>query len=84
MNHRWLNESGHNDYLGMFSSPTYSNVMSPLPLEDDDPQRYQNIPRGAPTVVADNSLPGAYLNMKSPSPTELENIFSPTRPGIFQ
>ncbi|XP_034249879.1 vascular endothelial growth factor receptor 1 isoform X2 [Thrips palmi] len=81
MNHRWLNESGHNDYLGMFSSPTYTNVMSPLPVEDDEPQRYQNIPRGAPTVVADHSLPGAYLNMTSPFSTELDTIFSPTRPG---
>lgn len=79
MNNRWQNESGQ-DYLGMFTSPTYSNVVSPLPEEDEEPLRYQNIPRGAPTVVADSSLPG-YLTMKSPSPTDPNTIFSPTRPG---
>lgn len=82
MNNRWQNEAGHNDYLGMFSSPTYSNVVAP-PTEEEEPLQYQNIPRGAPTVVADDSLPG-YLTMKSPSPNELNEIFSPTRPGIVQ
>ncbi|XP_052126084.1 vascular endothelial growth factor receptor 1 [Frankliniella occidentalis] len=79
MNNQWQNESGHNDYLGMFSSPNYSNVVAP-PEEEEEPQRYQNIPRGAPSVVADSNTPG-YLTMKSPSPTELNTIFSPTRLG---
>lgn len=79
MNNRWQSQAGHQDYLGMLNSPTYSNFVSP-PLEEEEPQRYMNIPKGAPTVVADSNLPG-YMTMKSPSPTDLNNVFSPTRPG---
>ncbi|KAK3920398.1 Vascular endothelial growth factor receptor 1 [Frankliniella fusca] len=78
MNNQWKNESGHDDYLGMFSSPNYSNVVAHP--DEEEPQRYQNIPRGAPTMVADSNLPG-YLTMKSPSPTDPNSIFSPTRLG---